>query len=361
MPWQTPTLRDVRGIVRDNIRASLPGADASIPNSVLRVLSDAQGGLCHLNLQYIDWLALQLLPDTAEFEWLDRHGQIWLVNSDGTTGRKLATFAQGTATFTGTVGAIVPVGTQLNPAVAGGVSGYETTAEITIAPSPTPAPIRSLDPGSAGNLPAETSLGVATSVPLVDNSASVVQLAGGTDTENDADLRSRILSRIRQPPQGGATHDYVQWALAVPGVTRAWAASEMGMGTITVRFMMDELRADNGGFPTEYDIAIVEAYLDVMRPVAVKDMFVLSPIPRPIDVFIERLEPNTESVQAAVEASVEQMLFANASPGQTIFAAWKYAAIMNAAGVLSFHLTVGSDDVMPSPGHMAVLGDISFF
>src|SRR5215471_18672447 len=107
MPWSTPTLRDVRALVRDAVNASLPGADATVPNSVLRVLSDNQGALCHLTLQYIDWLALQLLPDTAETEWLDRHGQIWLVNSDGTTGRKVPTLASGTVTFTGTLGAIV--------------------------------------------------------------------------------------------------------------------------------------------------------------------------------------------------------------------------------------------------------------
>src|SRR4030095_12743419 len=88
MPWVTPQLRDVRSLVRDSIRASLPGADALVPNSVLRVLSDNQGALCHLTLQYIDWLALQLLPDTAETEWLDRHGDIWLVNADGATRRK---------------------------------------------------------------------------------------------------------------------------------------------------------------------------------------------------------------------------------------------------------------------------------
>ena len=63
MPWSTPTLREVRGLVRDNIRAFLPGADATPQNSVLRVTSDVQGALCHLTLQYVDWLALQLLPD----------------------------------------------------------------------------------------------------------------------------------------------------------------------------------------------------------------------------------------------------------------------------------------------------------
>src|SRR4249919_964758 len=101
MPWATPTLREVRSVVRDYVRGTLPGADASIANSVLRVLSDSQGALCHLNLQYLDWLARQLLPDTAEAEWLDRHGNIWLVNADGTTGRKLATLASGSVTFTG--------------------------------------------------------------------------------------------------------------------------------------------------------------------------------------------------------------------------------------------------------------------
>src|SRR6202008_1545450 len=96
-------LREVRSMIRDAVAALLPGADANVPNSVLRVMSDNQGGLCHLTLQYIDWLALQLLPDTAETEWLDRHGQIWLVNADGSKGRKLATLAAGTAAFQGII------------------------------------------------------------------------------------------------------------------------------------------------------------------------------------------------------------------------------------------------------------------
>src|SRR5262245_16291628 len=145
MPWFTPTLKTVRSLVRDAIRGNLPGADASVPNSVLRVVSDAMGALCHMTLQYVDWLALQLLPDTAETEWLDRHGDIWLTNADGTTGRKLATLAEGTAYFIGNVPAVVvPNGTRLT------VSGitYETTQEIICSADsvPTPGPIRALDP-----------------------------------------------------------------------------------------------------------------------------------------------------------------------------------------------------------------------
>src|SRR4029077_3470089 len=157
MPWYTPTLREVRGQVRDYIQSTLPGSDANVPNSVLRVLSDSQGGLCHLTLQYIDWLALQLLPDTAETEWLDRHGQIWLVNADGSTGRKLPTLATGSATFTGILGSVVPASTPLSSANS---VGYETTEQIILSSGPTAAPIRALDPGAVGNLDNGTGLGL---------------------------------------------------------------------------------------------------------------------------------------------------------------------------------------------------------
>lgn len=154
MPWSTPTLRDVRSLVRDSIRSSLPGADALVPNSVLRVLSDNQGALCHLTLQYLDWLALQLIPDTAETEWLDRHADIWLVNADGTTGRKLSTLATGIVNFTGVDGSIVPINTRLTALTI----EFETTEQITLSSAPSPAAVRALDPGIQGNLTAGSTI-----------------------------------------------------------------------------------------------------------------------------------------------------------------------------------------------------------
>ena len=103
MPWTTPTLRSVRETVRGEITTSL-GRASFVGNSVLRVIADASAAVCHLTLRYIDWLSLQLLPDTAEHEWLDRHGNIWLVNADGSTGRKVGTFAAGDVTVTGNNG-----------------------------------------------------------------------------------------------------------------------------------------------------------------------------------------------------------------------------------------------------------------
>lgn len=349
----------MRSLVRDSIRGSLPGADALVPNSVLRVLSDNQGGLCHLNLQYVDWLALQLLPDTAETEWLDRHGDIWLVNADGSTGRKLATLAEGTVSIVGTIGGIViPVGTRLE----GTDVSYETTGEVVTALSgaPVQAPARALDPGVIGNLaPGETLL--APTLADIGGIVTVVVMDGGVDIETDDDLRIRVLERIRQPPQGGAAHDYVRWAKAVSGVTRAWCTPlEMGMGTVTVRVMFDELRAENDGFPSFPDLVAVTTYLDTVRPVAVKDFWVLGPIKQRVEAVINDLTPNTAAVRAAIEVSLREMLYNYAAPGQTIYAAWKYYAIMNTPGVVSFAMGTALDDVMLSPGHIAVLGDIIY-
>ena len=149
-------------------------------------------------------------------------------------------------------------------------------------------------------------------------------------------------------------------ALAVPGVTRAWAAPEQGTGTITIRFLMDDLRASDDGWPTPADVETVAAYIDSVRPVTVKDCYVLAPIKEFIDITIANLVPNTPEVQAAIEQSVRDMLFAKASPGQTIYAAWVSYAIMEAAGVQSFQLVTTDDYVMPSLGHMAVLSTILY-
>jgi len=338
-----------------------------VANSVLRVLSDAQGGLAHLNLQHIDWLSLQLLADTAETEWLDRHGFIWLVNADHTLGRKTATLAEGIVTFTGIAGTVVPENSRL--AGGNGVE-YETIEEVTIGGGPSEADVRAIDPGAASNQLPGAVLSLITAIPGADPGATVLVMTGGADEESDDLLRVRVLERIRNPPHGGDAMDYVLWTKAVAGVSRAWAAPlEMGVGTVTVRFMADDLRAATAGFPLPQDIEAVRAYLDIQRPVAVKDFFVESPIPEPIDFTIEGLEDDNNSTRGAIQASVEEMLHERAAPAfsmdgvrqeaQTIYAAWVSEAILQSAGVRHFHLIM-DDHVMPNAGCLAVLGAITY-
>jgi uncharacterized phage protein gp47/JayE len=97
-----------------------------------------------------------------------------------------------------------------------------------------------------------------------------------------------------------------------------------------------------------------------MRPVTVMDCYVLAPIKQFIDIEIANLVPNTITVAGAIEKSIRELLHSVASPGATIYAAWISFAIMNAPGVQSFKLTTTSDCIMPSLGHMAVLGTILY-
>ncbi|MCD9817665.1 baseplate J/gp47 family protein [Bradyrhizobium japonicum] len=355
MPWKTPTLKDVRRLTRDYVTSQL-GARSLIPNSVLRIMSDAKAGLAHLVLLYIDWLAKQLLPDTAETEWLDRHGQIWLTNADGSKGRKAASYASGTVTLTGAQGIIVPVATGL--ASAAGVA-YETTEEITIGSAPTPVDAMALTAGAVGNIDEGETITVSDAIPGVDGTATVVTMTGGVDEETDDQLRARILFRIQNPPMGGDAADYVAWALAVPGVTRAWSAPEMGPGTITVRFMMDDLRADNRGLPTHDDVLAVRAHIDRMRPVTVKDCFVEAPVPLYYSLTISGLDNDDEATRGAIQASIIAMGHSRSKPGQTMYRSWVDEAISNAVGEDHHELTFDTTP-MPAPGYMPFVGTILY-
>ena len=48
-------------------------------------------------------------------------------------------------------------------------------------------------------------------------------VTGGADMETDDELRTRMLAKYRRPRRKeGAATDYVEWALEVPGCSRAW-------------------------------------------------------------------------------------------------------------------------------------------
>ena len=353
-------------MVRDDVIAAFNGAIV-IGNSVLRVMSDTTSGLGHLTLRYIDWLARQFLPDTAEKEWLDRHADIWLVNADGSTGRKSATKASGMGTMTGTAGQIIASGTPMQSKIG---TLYETGEQITLGSLATPVLINAIDAGLVGNIAAGEAMQLTESISGVDTSVIAVSIDGGIDEEDDTALKARVLARIQQPPMGGDSSDYTVWALAVSGVTRAWAAPlEMGIGTMTIRFMMDDLRASSGGFPTYDDIVNVTNYIDKMRPVAIKDRWILSPIPERIDFIITELVNDSISIRSAIVTSVESMLREKAAPAhsvngvlqdaQTIYAEWVSDAIAQVTGVDHFKLIM-EDHEMPTKGSIGILGTIVY-
>jgi len=366
MPWITPTLYQVRAMVRDDVTTSLQGA-AVVGNTVLRVMCDAMAGATQLTLRYVDWLARMIMVDQAEGPWLDRWGVIWLVNSDGSLGRKAATPANGVVGFTGVPGVVIPEGMLLYAPTG---QTYETLEFATLpgtGAQPFQVAIQSINPGANQNLLAGTILAMSPPISGVDSAITVIDLRGGTDVESDDALRARILARIRQPPMGGAGYDYEQWAMAIPSVTRAWCAPrELGMGTVTVRFMTDFLRADTGGFPIQDDINVVYDYLNRKRPVAVRDFQVQAPVPEPISFNLALVTDSLvarNQIATAVSAMLQQRAMpahqvnGQLVPGTTIYASWVAEAINRVTN--EFELDM-ADHPMPHNGALAVLGTITY-
>jgi uncharacterized phage protein gp47/JayE len=166
--------------------------------------------------------------------------------------------------------------------------------------------------------------------------------------------------RIQMPPHGGAAFDYVRWALEVPGVTRAWCYPlEMGVGSVTVRFMMDDVRADQAGIPTPADVQIVADYIDVRRPVTAK-VYVAAPIPYPVPVVISALEPDTPAIRSAIEENLAQMILAEAEPNLPIYLSQWSTAIGITAGVERFVLDQPAGQTTPGIGEIVVLDSVTY-
>jgi uncharacterized phage protein gp47/JayE len=184
-----------------------------------------------------------------------------------------------------------------------------------------------------------------------------------------------VLERIREPPMGGDKEDYVKWGLATVGVTRAWCAPlEMGIGTVTLRFMCDVLRAGEfsteidsvgnihgigGGYPTDEDVVRVVKYLDNVRPVAVKDFFVSAPLVQLYDITIANLEIDDAATRGAIEAGIREMEVERLFPGCTVWRSWVDEAISQASRE-NHHDLIMEDVVMPTPGYLGRLDTITW-
>lgn len=354
MAFSRPTLG---ALIRDaaaSFAAFLPGADATLRRSNLGVVSRVLAGLTHGQYGYLDWQARQLIPDTAEAEYLDRWARIYGLS------RKAGTAAAGNVTLSGTNGATLDAGAVL---VRGDGASYTTDALATIASGTATVAVTAADGGTAGNADAGAALGLRVAVPGISGNAVVASggLAGGTADEDDDALRARLLARIQAPPQGGAAADYVAWALAVDGVTRAWCYPQArGAGTVDVAFVVDG-RAETGGsiIPTSPEVVAVQAAIDALRPVC-DDCLVYAPVAAPLDIEITGLLSDTSEVRAAVEVELAAQILRDAVPGGIVYRSRLMEAVSRATGETSHSMTDPATDVASAAGEIATPGTVTF-
>ena len=353
MPFDRPTLAELRDQIRRDFNARLPGADALLAQSNLSVIGDVWAGVSVLHYGYQSWLALQLMPDTAETAALERWASIY-----GLT-RKPAVPAIGAVDVTGNPGAIVPPQAEfmrVDRVV------YQTPDGATLdATGAAMIAVEAELAGTIGDAVAGVQLSTVGALPGVLATAfvSATGIAGGADVETDDALRTRLLARIQQPPHGGSASDYIAWTLEVPGVTRAWVYPlEQGPGTVVVRFCMDDA-AHPDGIPFPEDVAAVQAHLDIVRPVCAQ-VIARAPIAHSIDVTVVALYPDTVTIRVAVEAELADTLFRHAIPGATVYVSWLWEAISIAAGEQHHTLGAPVSDVALPIGDLATLGTVMY-
>jgi uncharacterized phage protein gp47/JayE len=350
MPFSRPTLSELIDRAASDIETRLPGTDARLRRSNLNVLARVHAGAVHGLYGYLDWLALQLMPDTAEAEHLARWASIWGVT------RKAAAAATGNVTFSGTNGTVISAGTLIQRADG---AQFTTDAEGTISAGSATVAVTASVAGADGNTAASTSLTLVSPIAGINTTATVAAggLSGGSDEEDDDSLRERLISRTQQQPHGGADFDYETWALEVAGVTRAWVyPQELGLGTVTVRFVRDD---DVSIIPDAGEVAAVQAYIDARRPVTAA-VTVVAPTAVPLDFEISGLNPNNTTVKAAIEAELEDLLRREAEPGGTILISHIREAISAAAGEYDHVLVSPSANVPHTPGQLATMGTITW-
>ena len=351
MAYVTPTFTELRDQISTDIDSRLPGADSRLRRSIVGVVAYVVAAVAFGLYGFIGYIAKQIHVATADDENLERKASLWL------GGRNPATKATGTIAFTGTDAVVIPAGTivQRSDSVM-----FATDAAVTIVAGTVNASITAVEGGKDANTAASSTLTLVSPIAGVDSNATVDSngLTGGADVESNDQLRARVEARIQQPPHGGADFDYVTWALEVAGVTRAWHyALELGLGTVTVRFMMDDNYAD--GIPLAADVTAVQNYIDTVRPVTA-DVTVVAPVAATLNFNISGLSPNTPVVQQAIEDELKDLIKREAVPGGTILISHIREAISIAAGEADHVLVSPVADVTHTTGQIAIFGAITW-
>lgn len=353
MAFTRPTLAQLIERTATDLETRLPGTDPRLRRSMAGAFMRALAGVSHGLHGHLDFIARQILPTTADADYLDEHADIWGIT------RLAATAAIGTITFTGTTGSIVPAGTIVQRA--DGLQ-YATEAEVTIDAGAAQASVTANTGGQSTNAIAGTKLNLLSPIAGVNSQAIVDAggLTGGTDTETDEALRARIVQRVRAAPQGGAMADYETWALAVAGNTRVWVFPAWnGLGTVGVYFVRD---SDASIIPDAAEVATTQAYIDTRRPVTAA-VTVYAPTAVPVDMTIS-LQPNTSTVQTAVAAELADLFggtdVEDGTGTGTLLLSHINEAISRAAGEIDHVLVSPVADVTCGPGQILTLGAITF-
>lgn len=345
MSLPTPDLDTITQDAVAAIQARL-NRDATLPRSPLKVIAKTVAGAADGLYSAIDVAADDIIYDTASEDALVRWAAIWGLP------RKPPTPSKGIVVFTGGEGT-VSAGALL--ARADGIQ-YALDLDTPLIDGTGAGTVTCLSAGAMTNVADGTTLRLVQPIPGVSSTVSTGGLSNGNDIETVEELLARLLERIRQTPQGGSEADYEEWALAVPGVTRAWVKPWWnGIGTVGVLFMCDDR---TNPIPQLADITAVQAAIDAVRPVTAKT-YAIAPVAVPLNFSIQLL-PDTAAARAAVQAELQELISTTAVPGGTTLLSQIRAAISAAAGVTDYVMQAPAANETVAAGSITTMGEITW-
>ena len=355
--------------LQDISTANLPGVDGVLQKAVLAVLSWGIAGMAYLHYGYQDWIARMSVPWSAT----DEHAAGWGALKG--VQRKAATATILTASFPGGVATTdVPAGTAASRLDG---FGYVTTADAIVNGSGVALlTLQATTAGASGNANVNTQITLSNGLAGVGATGAVTgTLTVGADIETPNAFKSRYLAIYEAPPAGGAQTDYVEWAEAVPGVTRAWCnPNGDGPGTVVVYTMFDEANAEWNGFSqgsngvatlelrdaaAQGDQLVVANAIYPLRPVTAL-VYSSAPVAQPINFTVADLAPNTTPILTAIEAALTDLFVRIGSPlGMTVYPSDWNGAIDSVVGLTRYAITSPSAPVAVPVGYLPTLGIVT--
>lgn len=317
---------------------------------------------------YIDYLASATLPDSKITAMLNKWCDLFGID------RKPAQYAEIKVQIEATEALTIPAGTRwqfeesqvyysLLKAVDVRKQKEKFTALLTL---------KCDFIGETGNRKKDETLTIEATIPNLSADAVVRDISKtGTETESDRSLRSRLIARLRMPPQGGCPYDYIAWAQAQNGVARAWVLPRPD--GVPGRVRVTYLKAD--GLPSEEEALTVQSEILKICP-ATADLDVIVPKTLRLNISLNLNPPkppgDADPVLQEIRAAVKNLLDLKATPRGffnaenimepetgVIFESDIHQAISTVSGEISHTFNNISGNQPIETGQIVVLGEIS--
>ena len=313
MSYPIPSLDQIRNRYLTTLQNKNPDFDISV-DSDHYVRATAIASVVEGLYQFILWVFRQIFVDTADAESVVHHAAIKGLLP------KEATYAAGTAKVRGTVGSVLPAGSQI--VLTNGLLIQLVGGSVTLTSAAQVVNVKALTLGSAGN--AANASGTLTVVrDGFANAASEIVLTDGVDVEGVDSLLARLLEVLRTPPAGGKTADLKRWAESISGVDKAYVYPRVrGLGTV------DVFVSTSTGLPSAALMTQAFNYLTSMSPSGIKDIAVRAPTFKVVPVSLQVI--GTADFEMVIKPQVIALVtayFSTLEPGDNLVLAKLHALV----------------------------------